>query len=403
MGTQQREYMSTSGKYKIAVINSYYYPDIVGGAEIVVKTLAEWYRNLGMKVFVISSAREDRLDLVNGIKVYRVKNRNIYWGKESSGKSPLLKPIWHLINTRNPFTGWKIFDILDYEKPDVVHIHNLTDISFGILKTIKDLGIPVLLTLHDYSFMCIRATMFKGRRNCENICFACRFYASLKRKYVKNVNFVVGVSKFLLERHWKHGFFNDVPSTVIYNPVTTTNPENVKKDYKSPVYGFIGRLHPSKGIELLIDAFNRLKLPLKIAGEPFKSGYGEYLRSLSKSDKTEFLGWIYAEDFYREIDVLIVPSLWHDPSPTVVHEANAYGIPVVASSRGGLPELVKDGFNGLIFDPEIDSSLIKVIERTDKSTWKQLSENSFIHAKKFTPEIVAKNYLDIISDLILKR
>ncbi len=400
MVTLPKGSMNSSGKFKIAVINSYYYPEIVGGAEVVVKTLVETYRLLGFKVFVISSGQEDRLDLVNGIRVYRVKNRNLYRGNESGSKSPILKPVWHLLNVKNPFVTWRISEILDYEKPDIVHAHNLNDLSFGVLKKIKLSGLPIVLTLHDYSFMCIKATMFRKLQNCEKICSLCRVYASLKKKYTGSVDFVVGVSKFLLERHLMHGFFTEIPSDVIYNPVTIQYPEKIERNFRNPVFGYIGRLHPSKGIEVLIRVFNRLNLPLRIAGTPFTPEYGDYLRKISTSSEIRFLGWTYAEDFYRSIDVLIIPSLWHDPSPTVVHEANAHGIPVVASNRGGLPELVKNGFTGFIFDPEDEENLIKVLKETREEDWKMFSQNAAGHATLFSPERIAGRYIEIFEKLV---
>jgi len=388
--------MNTSRKFKIGIVNSYYYPDIVGGAEVVVKTLAEIYKAFGHDVFVIASGKEDRVDNINGVRVYRVRNRNLYWGKESKKQSNFKKVFWHLINVNNPFVKRKVSKIIEKEKPNIIHSHNLNELSFGILETFSRNGTKVLHTLHDYSFMCVNTMMFKNSENCQKICTQCSIYASLKRKYADYIDYLVGVSRFIVDRHRRNGFFTDKEFSVIYNPVTFKIPDCTEKRHRELVFGFIGRLHPSKGVELLLRAFGKIEKPLLIAGNPYTGSYGRYLKSIARKENIKFLGWIRAEEFYRLVDVIIIPSLWHDPSPTVVHEANAFGIPVIASNRGGLPELVHDGKNGFIFDPENPDSLINLINSLDKAAVKELSRQSKELSKDFLPEKIASKYIEIM-------
>lgn len=388
--------MDTSRKFKIGIANSYYYPDVVGGAEVVVKTLAETYKKLGHEVFVITSGKEDRVDDIDGVRVYRVSKRNLYWGIESKKQSNLKKVFWHLINVNNPFVKRKVSEIIERERPNIIHSHNLNELSFAILETFSRSGAKVLHTLHDYSFMCVNTMMFKDSKNCQKICTQCSIYASLKRKYVDYIDYLVGVSRFIVDRHRRNGLFTDREYSVIYNPITFKIPDFIDEDHRELVFGFIGRLHPSKGVELLLRAFGKIEKPLLIAGNPYSDSYGSYLKSIARKENIKFLGWIRAEEFYRLVDVIIIPSLWHDPSPTVVHEANAFGIPVIASNRGGLPELVLVGKNGFIFDPESPDALINLINSLDKAAVKELSRQSKELSKDFLPEKIASKYIEIM-------
>jgi glycosyltransferase involved in cell wall biosynthesis len=60
---------------------------------------------------------------------------------------------------------------------------------------------------------------------------------------------------------------------------------------------------------------------------------------------------------YSRFDLLVVPSLWPENSPLVIHEAFLAGVPVVASRIGGIPELVADGVNGVLYDPASPAAL----------------------------------------------
>lgn len=82
--------------------------------------------------------------------------------------------------------------------------------------------------------------------------------------------------------------------------------------------------------------------------------------------------------FYQAADLLICPSIWEEPSPNVIVEANFFGLPVVAFANGGIPELVKDGENGFLCPQPTSDSLISTIETllTDASAFKTLRHNA---------------------------
>jgi glycosyltransferase involved in cell wall biosynthesis len=65
---------------------------------------------------------------------------------------------------------------------------------------------------------------------------------------------------------------------------------------------------------------------------------------------------------FSELDICVVPSCFGDPFPTVAMEAGVYGLPVVATRCGGLPEIIEDGVTGLLVDPEQPDQLANKIE-----------------------------------------
>jgi glycosyltransferase involved in cell wall biosynthesis len=123
--------------------------------------------------------------------------------------------------------------------------------------------------------------------------------------------------------------------------------------------GYIGRLESGKGVDLLLGAAARLREPgweLRVAG----TGTPEYelaAKAAAVGLPISFVGEVSAEQFLPDLDLLVVPSLRHDPSPTVVLEAFAFGVPVVGARRGGIPEMIEDGRTGFLFEPDGPATL----------------------------------------------
>jgi glycosyltransferase involved in cell wall biosynthesis len=142
------------------------------------------------------------------------------------------------------------------------------------------------------------------------------------------------------------------------------------RDYVRPTSGieyplrfaFIGTVIPPKGVHVLVEAFRSIPVfqaRLTIhGGEVLYEGFPEYGRTLRElaADRAHitFAGPYRPADvsrILREVDILVVPSLWSETGPLTVIEAFLAGVPVIASALGGMQELVRDGVNGLLFRP----------------------------------------------------
>lgn len=137
--------------------------------------------------------------------------------------------------------------------------------------------------------------------------------------------------------------------------------------------GYIGQIAKHKGVDVLVRAFKRLRtkgneVRLSIYGDVTRApAYVRDVRRLIGNDgRIQFAGTFTHDqilEVYRELDVLVVPSIWYENSPNVILEALAFKKPVIASAIGGIPEMISHGVNGLLFEPGNPSDLARQLQR----------------------------------------
>lgn len=244
--------------------------------------------------------------------------------------------------------------ILKLKKIDIVLCHNLSGFSISVWSTIKANKIPIIQILHDQYLLCTQVNAFKNGQICQRQCLQCKLFRIPHKTLSKNIDAVVGVSHYILNRFTKLNYFMHSKKFVIHNEAP------LKKIYKLPwnqirpiKFGFIGTISEVKGINVLINAFNDLNddTELIIAGKAESLSLQQRFESLIKNNqKITYLGYVPATEFYSIIDVLIIPSIWPDTFPTVALEAVLNFIPVIASNVGGLPEIIKHNENGVLIE-----------------------------------------------------
>jgi glycosyltransferase involved in cell wall biosynthesis len=241
--------------------------------------------------------------------------------------------------------------------------------------------------------------MMRKGKPCARSCAACKPFSLIKRRATRDaVTVAVGVSAFTLERHCAGGFFAHCERVVIGNQIQPI-PE-AARGAPAPGrvrFGYLGRLEPAKGIDRLLEAWATLepRPQLVIAG----TGTPEYTAALQERFRHQaltFLGWTAADPFLAErIDCLVVPSVFNEPFGRVVIEAYAHGLPVVASKRGGMGELVVEGETGRQFDP--DGDLAAVLRRAqaelaDPATYSRWSASARAFAKQYHAAAIEDRY-----------
>lgn len=333
---------------KIGILSSFYSPYIKGGGEVSVKKLAEGLYRRNHEVFVVSTAKNASIEYINGIKIYRIRHKNIYWSFNSSKKFFLYKFIWHFLEGYNPFIRPQIKKILIKENPDIIHVRNSEEFSSYLYKLLKVLKIPSAVTLNSYTWLCPKSTMFKNV-SCSNQCVSCALTTLLKKRMSKYVENVIGVSNYTLKQHTKIRYFKNAKKHVIYTspPLTKCTVKNTTE----VVFGMLGRLHPTKGQYQIIEIFNsypQLKLIVSGTGP---TDYVQKCKSLSVHSKNIiFTGETKPNEFFNKINVLIINSLWKEPFPRTLVESFANATPVMASSNGGTKEMIIPNKNGFVYN-----------------------------------------------------
>ena len=333
------------------------------------KYLAEGLLQQHQEVFVITAYHKNQEEAINGVKVYRVKHPNVYWSYESPRQPKYKKLLWHLIESYNPVVKRRVKGLLMRERPDVLHIRNTEDFSPYLAKVAHQLGIPVLVTLNSYTWLCPRATMFRRGRNCEKQCVDCKLMTWPKKTLSWHVNTVVGVSQRMIDTHRRYQYFSQAKQEVVY-----TSPPTYERLPLPPadgtVFGYMGRIHPTKGVHQLIAAFVTLpgEPTLLIAGEGPDDYVDQCKRSAAGHPRIVFLGRYEVQQFYEKIAIAIISSLWHEPFPRALVEAYALGRPVIAANTGGTPEMVEPGRTGWIYDPLTPTELREVMQQAVQQT-----------------------------------
>jgi glycosyltransferase involved in cell wall biosynthesis len=257
---------------------------------------------------------------------------------------------------------------------DVVHAHNVHPL-FGArgLAAAKGAGARVVMHLHNYRLFCAIAidyregavcTRCRGRNTLPGVRLRCRgnlpealaYGAGLaihQRRLVDAVDRFVAPSAFAAERLASQGL-GDRPVAVIHNFLGegefASGPPAQRGDYAL----FAGRLVEEKGADTAVSAAARSGVPLQIAGAgPDR----ERLERLAREQRAPvtFLGRVSREEVDRVragAAFVLAPSRWDEPCPYSVIEAMAAGLPVLASGRGGLPEMV--GPEHVLGDRDVD-------------------------------------------------
>lgn len=385
---------------RIVIICTLYPPYILGGAEISISLLAKGLVAQGNEVAVITTGNSYKEEVLDGVQLYRIKNRNIYWRYPQREKSILRKSLWHLIDIYNPLYEADIKKILCSFQPDVINTSNLCGLSTMVWDIAHKLNIPIVHTLRDYYLLCPQQTMIKGTQSCKKQCLICRSYSAVKKKMSQKVDALVGISDFIREKHIRFGYFRNakivkaIPNSVDFLQVNS----------KEATYciGYIGRLSPEKGIEFMIDAFMESKLSkqykILIAGTGNKS-YVDSLKTKYALPQVVFVGKQKQIDFFRQIDLLVVPSLWDEPFGRVVIEAYASHCPVFMSDNGGLKELQVDGISWC-FNTNNCKNLVSLFDSytTNSITVEYTKFDQEI--KKYTESRVTESYIGIFKKLL---
>jgi glycosyltransferase involved in cell wall biosynthesis len=388
---------------RILHLNALYPPNIRGGAERFVATLAREQAKRGHQVAVATLARHaEPPRMEDGVLVHRIGHGNLYWFEDWEKYPAPYRYANKCLSNWNPITLGRVRKIIASFQPDVVNSHCMLSFAVDSWKAATERDIPVVHTLHEFNLVCRNTNAFRNGHMCDTMCAACRINEP-KRWLSRHVSSVVGVSNDVLQRHIDFGFFRHIPAdrrTVIWSmPPIGGNPRPQRPTDAPLTIGFIGRIVPEKGLEILFDALEKLPTTgwrLLIAGKVYPPLDVKALQARVAALPIEWLGVVPATDFYSQIDLLVVPAIWADPGPLVVHEAFVNGIPVVGARIGGISDFIEEDVTGWLY-PHLDAAALAAIltERVRTGRVALPSQAAFeSFRRKTTPEGVAERYED---------
>ncbi|WP_339349114.1 glycosyltransferase family 4 protein [uncultured Alteromonas sp.] len=393
-------------KQRILVV-SHGHPDFsLGGAEIAAYNLFEAFKKNEDVEDTWFLARADRGRGITG-QIHKRRDNEYLWEQGIAD--------WHLMKSahQESVTTWFV-DLLKSLKPTVVHIHHYAHIGLEFIRAIKkyDSNIKVYLTLHEYMAICKHNGQMvktgKEMKLCSSEsydeCRGCFPENTAEDFWLRKHHFksafdladgFISPSEFLRQRYIDWGI-NEDHIVVIENGQTDLPPlapRPIAENETRNRFGYFGQVNPYKGIDILLEALRsmtkeeRKQVLVEIHGSNLETQSGDFQIKIKKLAKKLIaegcLRWVgpYRPDEQRtrlkEIDWVIVPSIWWENSPMVIQEAFTAGRPLIVSNIGGMAEKVQDGVDGLHFSARNPLELANKLKYavSNKTLWNDLHQN----------------------------
>ncbi len=362
---------------KILFVSESFPPRSYGGGEISCALLAYGLaKRKGVQVTVLTSH-------VPGLKPVESKNgvtvvRRLKTGDGRSSISDNLKRKLHFKRSVK-----REIERLAVEH-DVVHFFNIT--------SIVPVDKPSFATINSYINFCPKGNLFyKDDSVCDGCSFGKFVGCIVKSEYIGKqqlrgylkynpvfwialyhdykgrkydlgcVDVFFSLSRFITELLRKGGISEENIVKVVNIPDIRISEKQISLKDDLPIITYIGDLGKIKGVEMLIRAFGKIDTEARL----IIVGDGPEREKLEKlaGKNVEFLGKIdhdVIHSVYQRSDVIVVPSLWPEPLSRVLLEAAYFGKPVIATHVGGTPDVVKDGYNGLLVEPKVEELAAKL-------------------------------------------
>lgn len=354
---------------KILMCNSFNY--LRGGAERCFLALSDLLRSHGHTV--IPFCMQDERNLPSPYGHHFVSHIDFPSELQKAGVRPKLRVLERVLYSRE--AKQRITDLIRETTPDIAHIHGIAhETSPSILAAIKAAQIPIIQTLHDYKLLCPNTSFVSQGRVCEN-CKSHRYFNVITQRckrdsfsasllagiemythkllqiYEKNVDVFVSPSEFLQRKVVEYGIKNTVLCLPNFIEAQEHDPCYEPEDY----FVYCGRLVQEKGVTTLLNALKHIR-----ASHLYIAGNGDQADSLQayvhdeQINNVTFLGHMNSPDLFslvRRAAFTVVPSEWYENYSMTVLESYANGTPVIGANIGGIPEQIKDGINGLLFEP----------------------------------------------------
>jgi len=407
---------------RIALFVHCFFPTHFYGTETYTLQVARRLREMGHDPVVVSATFPGEPRRERAVTTYRHDGLLVYCIDKNFIPRRRLKETYYQEDIRAILKG-----VLQEIRPEIVHVTHLLNHTAVLLEVVRDLRVPAVATLTDFFGFCYNnrleaadGSLCRGPSTTRANCVACHFKAfaqanphrkarllakplwvsaaalgmtmvarvpgSRKTRLGRLVHdlrmrpdilhacyqsyrAVIAPTRFLRDAYVANGlalrWFD-----IRYGSDISREPKPQRSPGTPVSFGFIGQLAPHKGPDLLIDAFKRLprgSCRLQIYGaEDQAPVYAGALKRAAAGHAISFLGTFASEkmaEILAALDVVVIPSRWHENSPLVLLDALATHTPVVVCDVAGLTEFVDEGRSGFRFALGSVDDLTRVLSR----------------------------------------
>ena len=322
-------------------------------------------------------------------------------------------------------------EILDTLQADIVHIGHLNHLSTSLVQESAQRKLPIIYTLHDYWLMCPRGQFMEmhpqdpndlwaacdgqEHRKCAERCYA-RYFSGADSELAQDIAYWGDwvarrmahmramadlVDVFIAPSRYLHDRYRDrfgLPPHKLryldYGFDLVRLQGRARIPGEAFTFGYIGTHIPAKGIHQLIQAFGAIQgdARLRIWGR-HRGQDSDALHALAQAlptDKARRVEWLseyrnqaIVHDVFNRVDAIVVPSIWVENSPLVIHESLQARVPVITADVGGMAEYVHHEVNGLCFRHRNPQDLAAQMQRLlDNPAWSaQLGQRGYAQSE----------------------
>ena len=398
---------------KILLIHKFLHPR--GGAESYLMQLGSCLESMGHPVQYFGMDSPERI-LGNRVNAY-TSNMEFHGGSAWKKLAYPLKVIYSREARK------KIRQVLEDFQPDICHLNNFNyqltpSVILEIRKWERESGhlCRILYTAHDYQLVCPNHQCRNpgAGHNCEK-CLDGNYFHCIKGRCIhgsylrsilgaaeacfwnhtgvyRQIDTVICCSRFLKERLDRNPILRE-KTVVLHNFVAEfPGQPGEKQDYVL----YFGRYAEEKGVRDLLQAAKQLpEIPFLFAGT------GPMAEAMEGIPNVKDLGFLSGEDLHRRIRqarLTVCPSRWQENCPLSVLESISLGTPVLGAAIGGIPELIRPGQTGVLFEGGDPEALKKAVQDLwqDPKLLAEMAEHC--RGTRFdTPEVYARKLLALLS------
>lgn len=417
---------------KIVISTDVYYP-MINGVAVFSKNLATGLKKRGHQVMVLAPSISGKFSVEKdpdyNFTIVRLKSTRMYLYPDQIEKIPNDKKVLGIKMPQllyknglhvsyNPYSD--IRRVLEDFKPDIIHNQTSGPLALAIFRYAKKRNIPIVMTDHTYpDNLTQQVKLPKFAKKPINAAMNAYFMSFLRRSEYATLPTKQAITDLLPKNH--HSF--KVPVEALSNGIDlsrfTKGPasEEIYKKYaipkNVPIILYVGRIDPEKSLDILVNSFKKLikeasKAHLVMVGDGTAREKLEKMIKRKKLDsQTHFIGRVIGDDLsqiYRTGTVFVITSKTETQS-IVLMEAMASGLPAIAVNAGAVTELVKDGENGFIFEPDDTAGIASGINAiiSNKELREKMSKNALKMIAKHDINYTLSRFEKIYNNVLRSR